>query len=44
MDMFHYINNMPYGLDYLTKRDAAEIFAEQYGGQGSPDTTSSPTK
>ena len=39
MDMFHHINNMPYGLDYLTKRDAAEIFAEQYGGQGSPDTS-----
>jgi hypothetical protein len=30
MDMFHFINNLEYGLEYLEKRDKAEEFAEQY--------------
>lgn len=30
MDMFHFINNLEYGLEYLDKRDKAEEFAEQY--------------
>ena len=31
MDMFHFINNLPYGIDYLNKRDKAEKFTKQYG-------------
>lgn len=30
MDMFHFINNLECGLEYLDKRDKAEEFAEQY--------------
>ena len=30
MDMFHHLNNLPFGLDYITKRDEAEKFAKKY--------------
>ncbi len=30
MDMFHHLNNLPFGLDYLAKRDEAEKFAKKY--------------
>lgn len=30
MDMFHHLNNLPFGMQYLDKRESAEQFAEQY--------------
>lgn len=30
MDMFNHLNNLPYGIDYLCNRDAAQGRAEQY--------------
>lgn len=30
MDMFHYLNDMPYGMAYLAKKDSAEEFCETY--------------
>ena len=30
MDMFHHLNNMPFGMQYVDKRESAEQFAEQY--------------
>lgn len=30
MDMFHFINNLPFGIEYLNKRDECEKFTEQY--------------
>lgn len=30
MDMFHHLNNLPFGMQYLDKRESAEKFAEQY--------------
>lgn len=37
MDMFHHINDMPYDLEYLNKRDSAEQFCETYGSKGSDE-------
>jgi len=30
MDMFIHLNNLPYGLEYLEKRQSAEDFSQQY--------------
>lgn len=30
MDMFHHLNNLPFGMQYLDKRESAEQFSEQY--------------
>ena len=30
MDMFHHLNNLPFGMQYLDKRESAEQFAEKY--------------
>jgi predicted GTPase len=30
MDMFNHLNNLPYGLEYLEKRQSAEDFSQQY--------------
>lgn len=30
MDIFNHLNDLPYGVDYLTKRDSSEQFSEQY--------------
>lgn len=30
MDMFHHLNNLPFGMQYLDKRESSELFAEQY--------------
>ena len=30
MDMFNHLNNLPYGLDYISKRDSAEEFTLKY--------------
>lgn len=33
MAMFHKLNDFPYGMEYLDKRNAAEEFADQYINQ-----------
>lgn len=30
MDMFHHINDLPFGMEYLSKRDSAETFVRKY--------------
>ena len=30
MDMFIHLNNLPYGLEYIEKRQSAEDFSQQY--------------
>ena len=30
MDMFHHLNNMPFGMQYIDKRESSEQFAKQY--------------
>jgi len=30
MDMFHFLNNLKFGMMYIEKREEAEKFAEQY--------------
>lgn len=32
MDMFNFLNNLDFGMQYLEKREQAEEFAENYGG------------
>lgn len=40
MDMFIHLNNLPYGLEYLEKRQSAEDFSQQYYNEtfGSSDS------
>ncbi len=33
MDMFIHLNNLPYGSEYLEKRQSAEDFSQQYYNQ-----------
>lgn len=37
MDMFHHLNELPFGMQYLDKKDSAEQFCETYGNKGSDD-------
>ena len=37
MDMFHYLNAAPYGMEYLSKLDTVIEFCKTYGSKGSDE-------